>query len=136
MENELNNVEQLKNISEYLNQYTTNNQDGLRFEERIPRVIAGSDEEYTGSTCFYGYIVETTVLNKELRIKVKGWDKNIEHSDEIREYSFTYDKKGIYEQYQYTISELRDNSKGNRCESDNHQFEILIKGGRAFNIYF
>lgn len=130
------NIEQLKNVSDYLNQFTNKGEHGMRFDEKIPLVIAGDDREHTSSTVdFHGNIVNTYVKNNELFIEVNGWKREKENR-EIRKYRFTFKHIGIYEDsYQYTISELRDRTNGNRCKVRSNHIEILIKGGRRFYIY-
>ena len=135
MDNKLNYLEKFKKISKFLNQFTKGGKEGLRFNERMPVFIAGSNKVSIGSTCFFGYIIETYVLNEELYIKVDGENKS-DYNNEIREYRFTLDTKGIYEQNQYTILELRDNFNGNNCMFEINKFEILSIEQRLFSIYF
>lgn len=129
------NIEKLKNVSDYLNQFTNKGEYGMRFDERIPKIIAGDNREHTSSTDFHGNIVDTYVKNDELFIEVNGWKREKENK-EIRKYRFTFKHIGIYEDsYQYTISELRDRTSGNMCKVRSNHIEILIKGGRRFDIY-
>ncbi|CEN94328.1 hypothetical protein [Paraclostridium sordellii] len=130
------NIENLKNMSKYLNQFADKVEHGMRFSEKMPRVIAGDDKEYTSSLSdFFGNVIDTYVKNDELFMKVNGWKRGSDDDKEIRIYRFTFKQIVIYEENQYTISELRDNTKGNMCKSSMNHIEILIKGGRRFYIY-